>query len=231
MTVLWLSPIAGILSYVLTRLLIGYAITHRVVDIPNDRSSHNRSVPRGGGLAIALSFQACLFVCWATELIATNFMIALSGSGGLVALIGFIDDHRSVPVGWRLTVHFLAAAVALFSLGGVPELRIFGVIFSAGWQSSVLGAIAIVWFLNLYNFMDGTDLLAGIEAGTVCIAGALLCLWTSPGAPTWMVPMLLAASVAGFLCWNLPPAKVFMGDVGSGFLGVTLAIIALQAGW
>ncbi|WYX20671.1 hypothetical protein WJ973_05405 [Achromobacter xylosoxidans] len=90
--------------------------------------------------------------------------------------------------------------------------------------------MALVWLLNLYNFMDGIDGIAAAEAVCVCSGGAILYLLT--GRPeAGYAPLLLAAAAAGFLCWNFPPAKIFMGDVGSGFLGITLGVLALQAGW
>jgi Fuc2NAc and GlcNAc transferase len=89
----------------------------------------------------------------------------------------------------------------------------------------------VSWCANLYNFMDGIDGIASIEAITVCFGGVLLYLIVVPGNPQWIVPAVLLASVAGFLYWNYPPARIFMGDGGSGFLGMTLAVLSIQAAW
>jgi Fuc2NAc and GlcNAc transferase len=99
------------------------------------------------------------------------------------------------------------------------------------WIISVLATLYLVWLLNLYNFMDGIDGIASIEALTVCIGGILLYLIALPGSQNWAGPALLFASVAGFCYWNLPPARIFMGDAGSGFLGVIFGAFSIQAAW
>ena len=113
----------------------------------------------------------------------------------------------------------------------MPPLAFAGLQVSSVWVTSVLATVYVVWLLNLYNFMDGIDGIASIEAVTVCIGGILLYLIAVPGNPNWAGPALLAASVAGFGYWNLPPARIFMGDAGSGFLGVTLGAFSVQAAW
>ena len=91
-------------------------------------------------------------------------------------------------------------------------------------------AVYLVWLLNLYNFMDGIDGIASVEAICVCVGGALL--YVLLGKPDLaLLPLMLAAAVAGFLFWNFPPARIFMGDAGSGFLGIVLGIMSIQAGW
>jgi len=118
----------------------------------------------------------------------------------------------------------------LYWLGGLPLLQVFGYAFDLGLIGNVLAAVYIVWLLNLYNFMDGIDGIASVEAVCVCLGGALLYVLLG-AANLALVPVLLAAAVAGFLCWNFPPARIFMGDAGSGFLGLVLAVLSLQAAW
>jgi Fuc2NAc and GlcNAc transferase len=115
-------------------------------------------------------------------------------------------------------------------MGGLPPLLVFGHEFSLGWIGAILAAFYVVWMLNLYNFMDGIDGIASIEAICVCL-GAGLIYAMSGHTGLIALPMLLAAAVAGFLFWNFPPARIFMGDAGSGFLGITLALLSLQAAW
>jgi Fuc2NAc and GlcNAc transferase len=103
--------------------------------------------------------------------------------------------------------------------------------FDLGWLGQILGMFYLVWLLNLYNFMDGIDGLASIEAITVCLGGALLYLLESETIGQWVSPALLAVTVAGFLVWNFPPARIFMGDAGSGFLGIVLGLFSVQAAW
>ncbi|MEG0242043.1 MAG: glycosyl transferase, partial [Pseudomonas sp.] len=139
-------------------------------------------------------------------------------------------DHGHIAARWRLLGHFVAAAWILGWLGGLPALQVFGWTLDLGWLGAVLAAVYLVWLLNLYNFMDGIDGIASIEAITVCL-GASLLYWLN-GQPSLMtLPLLLAAAVAGFLFWNFPPAKIFMGDAGSGFLGIVLGGLSLQAAW
>jgi Fuc2NAc and GlcNAc transferase len=109
---------------------------------------------------------------------------------------------------------------------------LFGHTLAAGWLADALAALYLVWLLNLYNFMDGIDGIAGMEAITVCLgAAALVGLALGIGSAADIgLPLLLAGAVAGFLVWNFPPARIFMGDAGSGFLGITLGILSLHAG-
>ncbi|ENO98582.1 group 4 glycosyl transferase [Thauera phenylacetica B4P] len=145
-------------------------------------------------------------------------------------MVGFLDDHGHIAARWRLLAHFVAAFWALGWLGGAPALLLFGVQFDLGWLSIALVAVYLVWLLNLYNFMDGIDGIASVEAICVCVGGALL--YVLLGKPDLaLLPLMLAAAVAGFLFWNFPPARIFMGDAGSGFLGIVLGIMSIQAGW
>ncbi|WP_439888861.1 MraY family glycosyltransferase [Pseudomonas sp. MBLB4123] len=235
MTIWWLLPAVAGVSLVMTGTLRRYALARSLMDIPNARSSHSVPTPRGGGVAIVLAFLAALPVLAWANLLPWAVMWGLLGAGGGVAVIGFLDDHGHIPARWRLLGHFAAAIWALFWLGGLPPLTIFGMSFDLGWLGHMLAAVYLVWLLNLYNFMDGIDGIASVEAICVCLGGALLYAVSgivgSTQATEFVVPLLLAAAVAGFLFWNFPPARIFMGDAGSGFLGITLGLLSLQAAW
>jgi Fuc2NAc and GlcNAc transferase len=227
---IWLlSATALVASLLLTGLLRRYALARSVLDIPNERSSHTVPTPRGGGVAIVLSFLAAIAALALSGLLAWPVFWALFGGGGLVALIGFLDDHGHIAARWRLLAHFCGAGWALFWLKGLPALTLFERTFDLGWAGHVLAAVGLVWLLNLYNFMDGIDGIAGVEAVTVCIGGSLLYGLASPAGTEWHLPLALLAAVSGFLFWNFPPARIFMGDAGSGFLGLVLGLLALQA--
>ncbi len=216
-------------SFVLTWGLRRYALARSLMDVPNARSSHSVPTPRGGGVAIVLSFLAAIIWLLLSGQVSASLAMALLGAGGLVALIGFLDDHGHIAARWRLLGHFAAAIWALFWLGGLPSLDLFGFSLNLGWLGHVLAAVYLVWLLNLYNFMDGIDGIASVEAVCVCGGGALL-YGTSGHVPSGALPVLaLAASVMGFLLWNFPPARIFMGDAGSGFLGIVLGVLSLQA--
>ena len=214
----------------LTYSLRKYALARSLMDIPNARSSHSVPTPRGGGVAIVVSFLVALAVVATTGGLEWPASLALLGAGGLVALVGFLDDHGHIAARWRLIAHFVAAFWALGWLGGAPALLLFGMQFDLGWPGFALVAVYLVWLLNLYNFMDGIDGIASVEAICVCVGGALL--YVLAGQPDLaLLPLMLAAAVAGFLYWNFPPARIFMGDAGSGFLGIVLGIMSTQAGW
>jgi Fuc2NAc and GlcNAc transferase len=179
-------------------------------------------------LAIVASFAAALAVTGYVALLPIPMIQASILSGGIVAIAGFIDDHGHLAARWRLAAHFAAATAALCILPEIPA------IFGAPLPGSLLALAALgeafylVWMLNLYNFMDGIDGIAATEAICVCLGGALLFLLG--GAPQLAAaPLLLAAAAGGFLYWNWPPARIFMGDAGSGFLGFILGLLSLQA--
>ncbi|KPW84798.1 Fuc2NAc and GlcNAc transferase [Pseudomonas congelans] len=227
----WLSVIAiAFLSLILTALLRKYALAKSLIDIPNARSSHSIPTPRGGGVAIVITFIMAMAVLgWAGHLPSSAF-VAIVGSGGLVAVIGFMDDHGHIAARWRLLGHFAAAAWALFWLDGLAPLDVMGWTFDAGPLWQVLAAFYLVWMLNLYNFMDGIDGIAGIEAVTVCLGMSIIYALGGHTGLSWEV-LMLAAAAAGFLYWNFPPAKIFMGDAGSGFLGIVLGVLSIQGSW
>lgn len=224
--------IAGVVvcSLLGTWMLRQYALARSIIDVPNARSSHSVPTPRGGGVAIVLSFLLVLPLLVYEGELKAPIALALGGSGALIAALGFLDDHGHIAARWRLLGHFSAALWALFWLGGMPPLSVFGSTVELGWIGHVFAVFYLVWLLNLYNFMDGIDGIASIEALTVCLGGALLyVLADAPGVLA--APLMLAAAVAGFLFWNFPPARIFMGDAGSGFLGLVLGILSLQAAW
>jgi len=182
-------------------------------------------------VAIVLTFLLALLLLGTGDFIESRLTWALLGAGAGIAILGFLDDHGHIAARWRLLGHFVAAIWALFWLGGLPALPIFGITIELGWFGHALAAVYLVWLLNLYNFMDGIDGIASVEAICVCLGGALLYGLTSGVNSETGVPLLLAAAVAGFLFWNFPPARIFMGDAGSGFLGIVLGVLSLQAAW
>lgn len=226
----WLIVVVALLSFMLTAGLRRYALARSIIDIPNDRSSHSVPTPRGGGVAIVLAFLLTLpFLGW-FQIVSPDVLVAVGGAGTLIAIIGFMDDHGHIAARWRLLGHFVASAWALLWLGGAPPVMVFGMTVNLGLIGGGLAALYLVWMLNLYNFMDGIDGIASVEA--ICVSlGACLIYWlTGLNSLVWL-PLMLAMAVAGFLCWNFPPARIFMGDAGSGFLGMVLGVISIQATW
>ncbi len=215
-------------SYSLTYFLYRFTLTSRkLLDIPNHRSSHAYPIPRGGGLAIVTAFSIAALALFAADLISSNLLMALAG-GWLVAFISGWDDIKPLPIHLRLATHVLAAIWALAWL--TPSLDYFFTsdpIFS-GVGLFIAAVLWLVWVTNLYNFMDGIDGLAVSQALTTALCAGFLTMWSNPEEPGLALLVLaLASACLGFLPWNWPPARIFMGDIGSCFLGFYFALIAL----
>ncbi len=182
-------------------------------------------------MAVVLVFLACLPVLRLFDAIPTAALGALVGTGAWIALVGLLDDHEHIPPHRRLLAHFAGACWGLLWLGGLPPLLIFGSSLDMGWPGHLAAVLYLVWLLNLYNFMDGINGIAGVEAVTVSLGGSVLYAMLLAGGTEWVVPMLLLAAVTGFLFWNFPIARIFMGDAGSGFVGIILGLMSIQAAW
>jgi Fuc2NAc and GlcNAc transferase len=223
---------AGAAAFVLSALVTGlvrrWALGGRMLDRPNARSSHRRPTARGGGLGPAAAFLLALIVGQGAGVVSPLAFWGLALSGVAVAAVGFADDRDGVAPGWRLTVHFLAAGWLLVAAPGWRTLDFGAVALDWSWWGAIAVWPAAVWSINLYNFMDGIDGLAGVEAFTILLAAGVV-FWPAGGTELCWLSWTLAAAVGGFLVWNWPPALIFMGDVGSGFLGLVLAGLALIA--
>ena len=224
-----LIPSVTGLSAALTVAMLRYAVKYSVLDVPNGRSAHSAPTPRGGGLAIVISFTFSLFVLAWHSATPWETALVLAGAGGLVAAVGLVDDHRPLSVRARLSTHVVAALAGLAGLGGLGAIEFGGVPIDLGWPGDLFGVVVLVWLLNLYNFMDGIDGLAGVEAVTVSFSAAVLAWQHSAGDDAGLAA-LLGASTLGFLLLNWPPARIFMGDTGSGFLGLMAGLLAVRAG-
>jgi Fuc2NAc and GlcNAc transferase len=218
---------AGVLalSAVLSGVVLRLASQRGMLDLPNERSSHAAPTPRGGGVAIVIASGLGLMLLWATGEAQPALIVALLGGGGAVAVVGFVDDRRGTSARTRLLIHAGAALFALMVLGGLPPIQIGEHAVQLGWSGYVLGAVAIVWVLNLFNFMDGIDGVAAAEAVFVLAVGTYLC-----GVSTGNAAIMVVAACLGFLLWNWAPARIFMGDIGSGYLGYAIAVIAIACG-
>jgi len=227
LTVWLLSAAAALISALLIAgLTRRYALAHALIDRPNERSSHTTDTPRGGGVGIVVSVLLASALLGFAGIIDQRLALALCIGGAAVAAIGWLDDHRHVGAGWRAMVHFMAAGWALFQLGGIPTLSIGPWSFDVGLFGVPLALLTIVWLTNLYNFMDGIDGIATTQAIFVAAAAALL-LGLYGASGNALLCLLIAMACGGFLYWNWPPARLFMGDVGSGFLGYCFAVLAI----
>jgi Fuc2NAc and GlcNAc transferase len=203
------------------------AIARGVIDVPNERGSHQRPTPRGGGIGIVVAMTGALLLLELSGAIQRGLFLALVVGGGAVAAVGFLDDRHKLPANWRLAVHTLAALWAVYCVGGLRQVQIGEHVAHLGIVGSALAVLGVVWVLNLFNFMDGIDGIASVEALFVSASGALLALLAGNGAIV-AASLVFGCACVGFLFWNWPPARVFLGDVGSGYLGYVVIVIALS---
>jgi Fuc2NAc and GlcNAc transferase len=205
------------------------ALSRGMMDIPNHRSAHIVPVPRGGGVVFVVGFLVFLSIAYYFSLMTWGEVFRFGCVGAGVAGIGFWDDRTSLSARIRLLGHAIAAGLVVYSLGGMPALTLFGWSLPVhAWWWNGFGILLIIWMTNLYNFMDGIDGIAALEAIFVCVAAGIF--FEVQGHWELTLPLaFLAAGVLGFLCWNFPVARLFMGDVGSGFLGFFFGIFALYA--
>jgi Fuc2NAc and GlcNAc transferase len=225
---LLLGPLAAVSSYVFTGLARRHALRHAILDVPNQRSSHSVPTPRGGGLGVAIVSLGGVVVAYFLGAITDRVAIALVGGGLLIAAIGWADDRSSQRATTRLAIQLVAAIWAVAWLGGLPALQFGRTTVLTGMMGTILAVLGVMWSTNLYNFMDGIDGIAAVEAVSVgALGGTLLWLTSNPGLS--IVAFTVAAANLGFLPWNWPPAKVFMGDVGSSLLGFFFASLAIAS--
>lgn len=200
------------------------------LDIPNERSSHMTPTPRGGGIAIVLVVLVTFIGLWLTGTMPPRDALSIGAGSLIVAVVGHLDDRgRLTSARWRLLGHLIAASIILIGLHGLPTLPVFGVSIDLGVIGPILGVLYLVWLLNLFNFMDGIDAITGVETLTTALCGAYLMWEVAPTSQLWFAPLALAGATLGFLILNWPPAKIFIGDVGSGFIGIMIGAISIQA--
>lgn len=213
-----LSIILVSISFGLTFLIKKVALRLKIIDIPNQRSSHVIPTPRGGGLAIVITWYIGISILFYLEFIERNLYFALI-CGVLLAIISLIDDVINLKPIFRLFTQVITAIGAFIFLKGIDSIFIAGFEIDYWFIIYPISIIGIVWFINLFNFLDGIDAYASIEA--VCVA---LGLYIFTGN---IVTVVLIVSVLGFLFWNWPKAKIFMGDVGSTQLGFILIVLGI----
>lgn len=212
----------------LTRLVRQLALRRQLLDRPNERSSHVTPTPRAGGLAIVLCTLAGIAVlCFAGQ-VPARLGWAIAGGGIPVALAGLVDDVRSLSPGVRLVVHFISGLVSVLALGGLGPVQWGTTAVGLGAAGHVLAVLGVVWGINLFNFMDGIDGIAASEGSFAALGAALVALLCAIGSNgVTAAGSVFAAACLGFLVWNWPPARIFMGDVGSGFLGFVVSTLAI----
>lgn len=207
-----------IISFTLTYLIKNYAIKKSLIAEVNERSSHTAPTPHGGGIAIALTWFGGLIYLYMHEMIEPTLFYALM-IGAVISVVSYADDLFELSPKVRLLVQSCVAVGGLIVLGGLEAIDLGFLRVENQIVTNLFAFLMIVWFINLYNFLDGIDGYAGSEAIFLAIAGLILF-----GGEHFVV---LAVAILGFLLWNWHEAKIFMGDVGSTLLGYTVAIFTV----
>lgn len=223
---------SALTAFVGTGLVKRVAERVGVVDRPDDRKHHANATPRVGGLAIIFAFGFPLLLLagnhHAAELVTKNlaYLFAVLSSGSLIVALGLYDDLVGADAPKKFIIQ-TAAATILVSFGfHFTEISVAGQLFHLGFLGAIVSVIWIVGVINAMNFIDGMDSLATVVALTIAVAFAIVAVLRRD-AFSLVIMTALAGSLLGFLRWNLPPAKIFMGDTGSMFIGLVLAAISI----
>jgi len=199
-------------------LIKNYAIKRSLVAEVNDRSSHTVPTPHGGGIAIAITWFIGISYLYSINEIESNLFYALM-VGLIISIVSFFDDIFELSARFRMLVQSGVAILGIYALGGLDSLDLMMFSFESSIVTNIFAFLLIVWFINLYNFLDGINGYAGSEAVFLGVAGFILF-----GGGHFLV---LIVVTLGFLYWNWNNAKIFMGDVGSTLLGYNIAIFTL----
>lgn len=204
-----------------------WSLRRKIYDVPNERSSHSTPTARGGGLIIVLvSLSAyASYAIFVTDDFQWSYLIGAL----LIAAVSWLDDLYTISFGWRFLIHSLAAILIIFALGCFKVIYFpFFYKIDLGATGAIATFLWIVWLTNAYNFMDGIDGIAGMQAVTAGVG------WLVIGEIFGLQSVgfyggIIASASLGFLIQNWQPAKIFMGDVGSAFLGFTFAVLPILA--
>ena len=220
MTAVSSITLAFCLSLALTPTVRRWLLHRGMVDLPGERRSHQRATPRGGGIALVLAL--CLSLLWSAGVEAIVPVALLV----ILAVIGWLDDVYDLPVRWRLSGQLVVALAMLGYAGPVAQVELGGLVLEWPWLWSALAVIAVVWLVNLHNFMDGSDGLAAMQGTWAGLVLGVL-LYTQGASVAGIAGLALAGACLGFAFWNRPPARIFLGDVGSVSLGGAVGMLAL----
>jgi Fuc2NAc and GlcNAc transferase len=214
------------LAYYITSFIRNYSLRNNVIDVPNERSSHEIPTPTGGGLSISVSILLSVLLFSGGANNAISLTLSIGPAALVIAAVGWMDIHSEISTLKRAIIYLFASVWAVLALGGLDSVSIGSSRVELAWLGNVLVIISLAWLINLYNFMDGTDGLAGIQAISAGLFGAIFFMYTGDFNAATICLAILFSSL-GFLIWNWASAKIFMGDVGSCTLGFTFGVLAI----
>jgi UDP-N-acetylmuramyl pentapeptide phosphotransferase/UDP-N-acetylglucosamine-1-phosphate transferase len=222
----WLPAVTALAASAIgTRVVLSWLERRQILDHPNERSSHSRPTPRGGGLAVTPAVLAAWLVAAVLGASLGGWVWGAVAAAGVLLAASWLDDRFTLPAGPRFLAHALAVTALLALL---PEGALVFQGWLPPWADRVVTALGWLWFVNLYNFMDGIDGITGIETASLGVGIALVAALS--GVPSALAPLGLACAAAGlgFLVWNWHPARIFLGDSGSVPLGLLLGGLLVQ---
>ncbi len=212
-------------SLILTQLMIKISKNMNIMDIPNERSVHKKPTPLLGGIAIFLSFLFG-FILFGNQ---NPLMISILIASFLILLLGIFDDIKPIKARYKFIIHILVALIVVF-YGGLKltHVDIFGLSLNFKWMSPYVTILIIVGIINAVNLIDGLDgLCAGISSIYFLTIGVIALILNKFNGLDIILSFIMLGSTLGFLVFNFPPAKIFMGDTGSTFLGLMISVIML----
>ena len=220
--IVFIFIITSSISFLGTKLLLGFLRDKKILDTPNERSSHRKPIPKGGGIVVVGAVLIAFVVIFNSRgviylplIIATLFL----------ALISWIDDLKDLPAGLRLTAQFISSTFVLLMMSP-SEPYFHGIIPT--WFELIIIAFIWVWFINIFNFMDGIDGITAVETISIGMGLFLIILICGGRSEVGLSGLVLAASALGFMWWNWSPSQLFLGDVGSIPLGFIIGWLLLQ---
>lgn len=233
--ILFLLLGCGVIGWLGALLLRRHAEKIGLISDPNHRSSHTIPTPHGGGIGIVIAGVASALIlplCLGFSIHNGNWWLAI-GACFAGALISLIDDFRHIPAGIRLLTQLLVTTAIVYAFYPLGRLETPLMPLTGLWLAIPVG-IVLLWWLNLFNFMDGIDGIAGAQALFMCVAAAGIMIWQGHSHLFYALPIFwwalcLGAACLGFLLLNWPPAKIFMGDVGSVFLACAISVLLLYS--
>lgn len=219
-------PLTFLCSFLGTWLIIQLGKSQHWLDQPNSRSSHSIPTPTSGGVAFVLVFIIASLLVFRASSPGFNVVLVLILCACIAAL-GLADDIIKLGISTRILSQFLVVAGAL-AIFGVPAIPLFDFYFESGWVGYMLLTLILIWFINLFNFMDGLDGIAASQVIFICLS-VYVVTSNDSNAEYHNLLLLLVAAVGGFLLFNVAPARVFMGDIGSNFLAFVLIVAGLAS--